>query len=462
MPLLHDDLTALIEQRPAGRRRVDSAAPRRFLAEMRNDFLTPSGAPYKWQELSASVERAVVGGGVPTVVPVRYQWERVQARTGTPKATTDWREWTFARGQSFGSTLTHTDAHGAIEPCPGNADPPPHMNIAYPDLPKSPAVDLLLMLSWDVATFELFCTHVTTAPALREAGSRAELDGITGSRARFSFSDPGTAAEFHHAASVDAEHLGYGRHAGRPTAVYALSCLDCPLEVRAGTVSQRGRSSYWVRLQVDLETGDLVGADMTEMIIAALTGQDGQRVPVQKRRLVRLRIPPLAAQAPAQAAGPAAAGERVDPAALAEAIRLVERISKYLSWQVAALQKLPEGMAEAALMGFRSVVGTDPADVNRAIKPLISDLGAAAGGVPGSIFALRAALPGYRRRLEGLLAFGRLAVDGAIRHTSLDEADRDHTRNWLEVVGTDIGALLTLLDLLERRPAAASVAAHES
>ncbi|MDX2545377.1 hypothetical protein ACOT81_13095 [Streptomyces sp. WI04-05B] len=465
--LLHDDVSALTGRRTIGRRRIDPSAGRRFDMTMRNDFLTPTGAPYKWQELDASLDRVVVGGGVPTVVPVRYEWQHVRARTGTPKGTENWREWTFARGQSFGSTLLHTDTDGAVPPLDDAVDPPPHMDIGYPRLPKSPAVDLLLMLSWDVVAFELFCTHLTAAPELREVGGRTELGGITGSRARFRFSDPGTVAEFHHVTPVAAEHLGYGRYAGRPSAVYALSCLDCPLDVRAGTVAQRGRSSYWAKAQIDLETGDLLSADMTEMIIATLTGPDGRRVPVQKRRLVRLAVHSDAPEAdfPAAAPGeyPTEVAVRVDPETLAEAIRLVERATDYLVWQISVLQTLTEGMAELALMGFRSVVGMDPVDVHRAVQPLMADLRAAADGAPGGIVALRAALPAYRRPLEGLLAFGRLAVDGAIRHAALDDSGRAHTRHQLDAVGTDLGELLVLLDLLERAgPATAPADAHES
>lgn len=456
-PLLHETVSALTEGRLAGRRRVDPAVERPFRATMRNDFLTPGGTPYKWQELDAGFERTVGSGGgtVPTVVPVRYRWQRVSSRTGTPKGAENWREWTFARGQTFGATLLHTDLHGG-PPSPADPAAPaaPHLDLSYPQLPKSPAVDLLLMLSWDVVAFEIFCTHLTTTPRLREVGGRAELDGITGSRARFRFSDPDTVASFHHAAPVTAEHLGYGRFAGRPSAVYALTCLDCPLDVRSGPMVQRGRSSYWVRTQVDLETGDLLCTDMTEMIIGTLTGSDGQRVPVQKRRTVRLEV--LAQSAPPGSPAPSpapGAAERTSPetrAELAVAVELAGRVCDYLAWQIASLRTLPEGMAELALMGFRSVVGADPVGVDRQVRPLIAELRAAARGAPGAMAGLRAALPDHRRHLEGLLAFGRLAVDGASRHASLDDAGRDRTRQQLDSVGADLGALLALLARLER------------
>ena len=203
---------------------------------MRNDFLTPRGTPYKWQELTASVERTVIGGGGPTVVPVRYEWQRVDAQIGSPAGAEQRREWTFARGQSFTSLLLHAELDGLPVPAP-NFDLPPRstMDIAYPGLPKSPAVDLLLMMSWDVVTFEMMATHLTTTPELREVGGRTNLERISGTWAELRFSDPRATAVFKNARGT-ARHLGHGCFGGRPTVIYTSTCLDCALDVRSGPV----------------------------------------------------------------------------------------------------------------------------------------------------------------------------------------------------------------------------------
>ena len=457
-PLLHEDVRALADSRLAGRRWIDPAAGRQFHATMRNDFLTPRGKTYKWQEMAANFERTVVGGRVPTVVPVEYRWQRVDARTSTPEAAGEWREWTFARGQSFKSTLLHTELDG---PAPAAEDPdgapPPAMDLGY-RLPKSPAVDLLLMLSWDVVAMEMLCTHLTTTPDLSDVGGHAELERLSGSWAQFEFSDPGVVAMFRNS-RTSGRHLGYGRFDGRPTAVYSAQCMDSVLDVKSGPMSQRGRSSYWATVQVDIETRDLLAVDMTEVIIATLTGGDGRRVPIQKRRAVRIwagaegpledavRSAEPAARRTASAVGPA---DAADAAALAEAIGLAGRVEDDLAWQVASLEKLPQGMSELALMGFRSVVGTDLADTYRQVSPLASDLRAVVEGRPGAQAGLREALPLYRRHLEGLLAFGQIAVDGANRHTALDQGGRDAARSHLTSVGSDLGELLALLDRWER------------
>jgi hypothetical protein len=457
-------MTAVSEAtRPlSGRRRIDPSTGRVFQASMRNDFLTPRGTRYKWQELTAKVERTVIGGGGPTVVPVRYEWQRVDAQVGNPDGEQMRREWTFARGQSFTSLLLHTEldgpagGSGGSSPRVGTAAPMPDfdgptcttMDIAYPGLPKSPAVDLLLMLSWDVVTFEMMATNLITTPELRAVGGCANLERISGTWAELRFSDPRATAVFRNARGT-ARHLGYGRFDGRPTVIYTSTCLDCELDVRSGPLTERGRSSYWLTLQVDAENADLLSAEMTEMIIATLTGPQANAVPVQKRRTVRM-------WAGLDADGldpvePAAAGaaRRHDPEVLAEAIRFSGQVAEYLSWQVSSLENLPAGMSELALMGFRSLVGADLASTYLRVKSLQTDLKAAARSSSGQA-ALVEALPEHRRRLEGLLAFGQLAADGTNRGLVLDEADRRATRARLQSVSNDLTALLGLIEKLEQ------------
>jgi hypothetical protein len=97
------------------RRQLDAVVPRSYQISMRNDFLTPRGTPYKWQEVTAAISRTVTGTAARTVVPVTYEWQHVSSRTGTssrsgkPDSSTESREWGFARGQSFRSVLLHTE-----------------------------------------------------------------------------------------------------------------------------------------------------------------------------------------------------------------------------------------------------------------------------------------------------------------------------------------------------------------
>jgi len=453
LPPLEAAVSQLAEAGLAGRRRVDPGAERQFQATMRNDFLTPRGAPYKWQELTASLTRSVTGGGTATVVPVRYQWQRVAACTGSPTESGQPREWTFARGQSFRSILLHTDLVGAGDP-PDGAEPagavPATLEVRYPDLPKSPAVDLLLMLSWDVVTFEMMCTHLTTTPALRAVGGSAVLERISGTWAQLQFSDPGAVASFQNA-QVSARHLGYGQFDGRASAVFSAQCLDCRLDVQSGPLAQQGRSSYWVTVQLDVETGELLCADMTEMILATLTGPGGPPTPVQKRRMIQLHTGTGTGTGTVAAAiaGPAGPAGPADLAGLAEAVRLANRVAEHVRWQIGSLEALPEGVAELAVMGFRSMVGTDVAGAYRRVRSLQSGLQAMARGGNRDRDGVRTALPEHRQTLEGLLAFGQIAVDEATRLGVRDEPSRKALHDHMVATRGDLTALLALLDRLE-------------
>jgi hypothetical protein len=186
------------------------------------------------------------------------------------------------------------------------------------------------------------------------------------------------------------------------------------------------------------------------MIVATLTGPDGQKVPVQKRRTVRMW-----ADGTEEESGPAGgllppAPEPPDPAMLVEAIRLAQRVADHLTWQIRSLEYLPAGMADLALMGFRSVVGTDLPGTVAQVTSLRASLRAMVDGEPGAAARIQAALPEHRRYLEGLLAFGQIAVDGATRLLVPDEPSRTATREHLDAVGADLTELLGLLERLER------------
>jgi hypothetical protein len=462
-----------------GRRRVDLAVARHFRATMRNDFLTPRGTPYKWQELSARLSRTVTGNPVPTVVPVRYQWQRLDARTGTPTSAQDWREWTFARGQGFDAVLLHTEVDGGDGNALDAARTNPAFTIEYPELLKAPAVDLLLMLSWDVVTFEMMCAHLITTPELRSVGGSAELQRLGGAWGELQFSTLDAVAMFRNSRTT-AQHLGFGRYQGRTSAVYSTQCLDCELDSRIGPVTQQGRSSYWSTVQVDTETGDLLSAEMTEMIVATLTGADGRQVPLQKRRLVRMYLNTDAEAAEAaRSAIPAArsaipataptglvdrAGDQPVEAAsadhdpLTEAIRLAGRVADHVRWLTAHMDRFPQGVAEFALMGFQTMVGADPAETYQQVRTLRAGLAAAIDGDAEAEARLQARLPEHRRLLEGLLAFGEAATDETARErlpevpgawSYQDEPTQLAVRNHMRTVRGDIAGLLALVERLE-------------
>lgn len=488
-PLLHDAAAELATRHPAGRRILDPTTPRPYHLTARNEFLTPRGRVYKWQEVAAELDRGVLGGTAPTLAPVRFTWRALRSSTGGPKDAGQEREWTFAHGRSFDALLMPTELTAPVPPDTPRADlGTDFVTIGYPGLLKSPAVDLLVLISWDVVTFELLCTQLVASPDLREAGAQAELDRISGTEAQFAFSDPGAVARFRNTRAT-AEHLGYGSAAGRPTAIYTMRCLDCRLDVHSGPLAQRGRSSYWITLQFDLETRDLVSAQMTEIIVAVLTGEDGREIPVHKRRSVRMWVPAPGEEGPAlntaaarprssasqdaasdsaaaasdsTAAGPEAAEapgapEQADSDALGEALRLAALVGEHVAWQVGWLDYLPEHISALTLKGFRNLVGSELPDAPTQVNALRTELRTAMAA--GSLLSgtLRATLPEHRRWLEGLIAFGQLAVGGTASYGDLaDEATRAYIHDRIGSLRADLTGLLAVLSRLEapRRPPA--------
>jgi hypothetical protein len=139
------------------------------------------------------------------------------------------------------------------------------------------------------------------------------------------------------------------------------------------------------------------------------------------------------------------AGKSADEVALAEALRLTGQVADHLTWQVTSLQALPQGMAELAMMGFHSVVGMDLPSAYRQVRALQSGLRAAAGG-DGAVWA---ALPDHRRHLEGLLAFGQFAADGADKLLEDNQPGRDVMNDRMHAVRVDLTELLGLLDRID-------------
>jgi hypothetical protein len=211
------------------------------------------------------------------------------------------------------------------------------------------------------------------------------------------------------------------------------------------------------------------------MIVATVNGQDGRRVPVCKRRIVRLWLPAATGTTPdgaipegavsegtvsegavsegAVSEGTGGVADPADPvghAVLAEAVGLAGQVADYLAWQAASLEYLPSGMSEPAVMGFLSMVGTDILGAYQLAKSLQASLTAVERSGSPDAGGLRDALPEHRRRLEGLLAFAHLARDGTNQHLVADEAECRATQARLAATCADLTKLLALLGRLGR------------
>ena len=413
---------------PVVGRIIDTDADRTFRLEARNDFLTPQGNAYKWQEVRAGLGRTVTGTAAVAVLPVRYTWQTVDSRIGSAGAADARREWTFARGQGFTTAVPRRPADGSRVDA-GELWSSDSMDVSYPDLPRLPAVDLLLMLSWDVLMFETLCTELASRPDLA-VGNKVHLSSVSGTSADLRFSHPGTDGLFRNG-RMYATRLGYGNVAGRQTAVYSFECLDCDLTTRLGPVTQHGRSSYVGTLRVDTRTSDLVGGEFLEMIVSTVTGADGRQAATYKRRQVR-----LSSQDP-DADG---LGGRVGTAAGA-ADRLVRRARVHLG----SLGQLPAHLAPLADEGFRGAVGCDRATAIGWLIDLRRRLHAWADGDPAAAAAAAAQLATHCRRLHGLRAYCQTAGQTAEQLGLVTGAALDAMRQGLAALNADAAELVTLL-----------------
>jgi hypothetical protein len=268
--------------------RVLHGSPCAFSMQMRNDFLRADGSSYKWQEWNAVVTRTVVARTDVPIVLVQYAWGDVCSRTGTPVLTSGYRNWSFAEGQVFRSALLHarTDAEGLPHDTDSWLMAP---EVSYPELPRTPATDLLLMASWDVLMFEALCTEIPRAHASTGDGDADAftVDRLSGAVAELPFSNPAASAVFQNT-ELTAVRLGHGNRGGQPATGYGYRCLGCDLTARRGPVIQRATSTYGGTLHVHQDSGDLVEAEFIEVIMGTVTRPDGRRLPVQKRRVVTI------------------------------------------------------------------------------------------------------------------------------------------------------------------------------
>ena len=407
---------------------VDIGAERTFRLEARNDFLTPQGNAYKWQEVRAGLSRTVAGAAGMAVLPVRYTWQTVDSRIGAAASAHAPRTWTFARGQGFTTAVPRRPADGSRVEARRlwSSDA---LDVSYPDLPRLPAVDLLLMLSWDVLMFETLCTELASSPDL-VVGSKVHLSGVSGTSADLRFSHPSTDGMFRNG-RMYATKLGYGNFAGHLTAVFSFECLDCDLTTRLGPVTQQGRSSYLGTLHIDARTSDLVGGEFLEMIVSTVTGADGRQAATYKRRQVRL------SSLDPDTDGPSG---RVRTAA-GHADRLVRRARANLG----SLGQLPAHLAPLADEGFRGAVGCDRATAIGWLTDLRRRLHAWADGDPTAAAAVSAGLSTHGRRLQGLRLYCQTAGQTAEQLGLVTGGAREAMRQGLAALDADAAELATLL-----------------
>lgn len=451
---------------PRGLRLVGKDECRPFTIDMSNRFLTSRGEIYKRQELHARYERTTLDQASGMIAPARYTWTAARLHAvqdgQEPRAT----EWTFARGTSFRSLLFCAENRADGVPPP---DPPlpetkrelRYFDVAYPSLPKSPAVDLLRLLSWDVVTFEMLVSHVGTAPALTQIGATASIDRVSNTWAQLGFGQYASSSFFKNGL-VTATLLGHSLWLGRPCAIYSFDCdrseLDVHAEPGVSSVAQRGSSFYSGKLWIDVEQGDLVAGDMMETIIALVTNKTGATTPVQKQRYVQVALAVDDAVSPAQARS--LGGVRLPPAdtplspraqeLCQTALAINERFAAFTEQHQDEFEHLPQGLKPLAEMGFQSFTGNSlPEQATRATELSALLTGLRHGPTAEATRAFTEQYPAFKRSLEGFILYTQIAPDEAARLQILDDATLHDFESSLQQIQHEVSALIAALDELE-------------
>lgn len=437
-------------------RTVPDATPTAYSISMVNDFLTPRGAPYKSQRLNGEFSRHVAAS-VAGVASARYEWGSVSCRT-TDESGTRELPWTFAEGASFRSILLNAQTEGQVSDAV--TDPPlPHIDVTYPDLPQVPAVALLTLMGWDIVTFEFLCSQVVGHPDLPGPGTHTALEGISHTWATLDLPGVSPSSVFRNG-TLACEWVGVGPVDGRECAIHSFECLDGELEVESAVTPQRvqrGGSAFSGHVYADLETGDLRRADMTETLLATVSGYAGGYRSVRKRRRIRLQCRTTHRGSPPSSEVPNTS-RVVSPPPIPGLAALVRhcassarRYELFLREHVVSLDDLPHGLGPVARMGFRSMTGrTVEEQLRRAslLRSILSTLLSSedSASVPDDLGT-------YGPELRGFLSYTKLAADEARRLHLRDEPTLATLHQRMDRARGDVETLISGLYQLTAAPA---------
>jgi hypothetical protein len=271
-------------------RPVDEA---RYRFSMDNEFVSPTGRILRRQRFSADFTRRLVGALSPRTALFGFTWTRVefaalsaeQSRT----ASQDPLRWTFAEGRTF---EYYRPFPAATLPRPGDGgDRSSEFRIGdwYADLARLPSVNLLVMATWDVITFEALAGELA-CEGLGEYGVRRPITTMDNAQVHFDFKGFSPENSTFSSGAVESRPIGVTLVADALCAGVAFQGVG-RLEIGGSGVgerSQQGESYFLGDCYLSMSDADLVSAEMTELLMVSMKNAAGKHVPMQKRRIVRL------------------------------------------------------------------------------------------------------------------------------------------------------------------------------
>jgi hypothetical protein len=260
---------------------------------MDNDFVSPTGHVLRRQRLRGRFTRRLTGALSPRTARFGFTWTWVEfASSSAEQSRTASQEpirWTFAEGRTFDY---YRPFPSTIFPAAGDGDAATeqfHLGDWYADLARLPAVNLLVMATWDVLTFEAMA-GVLACEGLGAYGVQRPISTMDNTEVHFDFK--GFSIE-----NSTFENRAVRSHPVGLTLVGDTLCTGVAfqgvgrLEVSGtgGTGrSQQGESYFVGNCLLSTSEADLVSAEMTEMLMVSMTNTAGKQVPMQKRRVVRI------------------------------------------------------------------------------------------------------------------------------------------------------------------------------
>lgn len=272
---------------------------RTYKIGMLNYYLDNYGGIYKKQELQSTYTRTVKDLFDEAILFLQYRWDQMIFSNRVPKIPSSPIEWTFARGLAFHShiLLSNEKINELLEAASAAVSAEDHKNCfisiqeSYKNLPKVPAVYLLIMQTMDILAFENYLSYVFTHASTHGGWKMGETvriappeqEHLAAAQIGFGFYSENSIfknSKFH------LTLIGYGTVKGRPCAVFDYYCDHSKVKMQEkdrANVQRNGTSYYSGKVWVDLETCDVEKGEMLESYIAMQEGDKKQPVHIRRK-----------------------------------------------------------------------------------------------------------------------------------------------------------------------------------
>lgn len=261
---------------------------------MTNHYLSQKGDIAKMQDLEADYVKTSTASLTPKSMFYTYTWGDIEFNTKHWRDEPMKSKWTFSKGLKFTNIMTFPVPIVDVQD-PGGLDKNLEFTgIDYSQLASLPTVNLLYMLSWDVIGFEEMTSYLARSiEDFDEVGKFIKIDTLSNTYAHLEFGGCKQESFFRNG-QFEAAYVGVSTWKGYVGVVFEYKCLG-NLEFynakdNANAKSQACSSYYFGKLMIDLSSGTLLRADMTELVSGVIINKENKGIPQQKRRFVQLEL----------------------------------------------------------------------------------------------------------------------------------------------------------------------------